>query len=154
MDNKQPQLDLHRKLAIDLFNHTWNLIDKENRSPDGTDEMIHAAHASRYHWGIAGEVIHRQRGEWQISRVYAVANHPHSCHYHAQRCLEITLENAIGGFDLAFAYEAMARAYALLNDPAACLYFFKLAQQAAQEIKEKDDREYVLESLKSIQIPE
>ncbi len=66
--------------------------------------MIHAAHASRYHWGIAGEVIHRQRGEWQISRVYAVANRSHSCHYHAQRCLEITLENAIGGFDLAFAY--------------------------------------------------
>ena len=37
MDNEQPHLDLHRKLAIDLFNHTWDLLDKEKRSPVETD---------------------------------------------------------------------------------------------------------------------
>jgi hypothetical protein len=40
----------HRRLGVALFNHTWTLIAKPDRTPAETDEMIHAAHASRYHW--------------------------------------------------------------------------------------------------------
>lgn len=149
-EKKAPEYDLHRKLAVDLFNHCWDLIEKKDRTPEETDEMIHTAHASRYHWGVVGEAIHRQRGEWQISRVYAVAKLPHPCHYHARRCLEITLENAIGNFDLAFAYEAMARAYSLLNDPVSCQHFIKLANQAGEAIKETDDRKYFFSELNNI----
>src|SRR4051812_28011006 len=39
-----------RQLGVDLFNHTWTLLEKENRTPDEDDEMVHAAHASAYHW--------------------------------------------------------------------------------------------------------
>ena len=37
--------------------------------------MIHAAHASRFHWSRAegAESVNLARGEWQCSRVYAVA---------------------------------------------------------------------------------
>ena len=48
-DEKAP----HKQFADDLFNQTWNLIDKQDRSPAETDRMINAAHASRYHWEIA-----------------------------------------------------------------------------------------------------
>ena len=40
----------HRKLAIELFNHTWTLMDLESRTVEQTDEMLHSAHASTYHW--------------------------------------------------------------------------------------------------------
>jgi len=40
--------------------------------------MIHAAHASRFHWGEIGKPINLGRGEWQISRVYSVLNRPES----------------------------------------------------------------------------
>ena len=43
-----------RQLATDLFNHTWELLELTDRTPDQDDEMIHAAHASRYHWGEVG----------------------------------------------------------------------------------------------------
>src|ERR1700693_6097609 len=47
-------------------------MDKPDRTRDEEDEMLHAAHASRYHWGVVGQAENRARGEWQISRVYTV----------------------------------------------------------------------------------
>ena len=44
----------HKKLGIDLFNATWDLIDKADRTEAENFEMIHAAHASAYHWLKAG----------------------------------------------------------------------------------------------------
>ena len=44
----------HRSLASSLFNHTWTLLDKKNRTPEDDIEMMHCAHASRYHWSIVG----------------------------------------------------------------------------------------------------
>jgi DNA-binding transcriptional MerR regulator len=43
-----------RQLAVDLFNHVWTLLERSDRSPLEDDEMLHAAHASRYHWGEVG----------------------------------------------------------------------------------------------------
>jgi DNA-binding transcriptional MerR regulator len=67
----EPELDAagHRRLAVDLFNHTWTLIEKEERTPAEIDEMIHSAHASRYHWSKVGTGANLARGEWQVSRV-------------------------------------------------------------------------------------
>jgi len=60
----------HRQLGVDLFNEVWRLI--ETREDD--ERMLHAAHASRYHWGEAPECKPENlaRGEWQVSRVYTV----------------------------------------------------------------------------------
>jgi hypothetical protein len=38
-------------LAAQLFNETWRLLELQGRSEDDDDRMIHAAHASRHHWG-------------------------------------------------------------------------------------------------------
>jgi len=40
----------HKKMAVDLFNRTWDLLDKSERTPEENDELVHAGHASRYHW--------------------------------------------------------------------------------------------------------
>jgi len=142
----------HHELAVELFNRTWDLMDKQDRTPAETDEMIHAAHASRYHWGIAGEPHHWQRGEWQVSRTYAVVGHAQSCLFHAQRCMALTEEHAIGGFDLAFAHEALARAYSLLGDAQMMEKHLSLGKETAEKIKDKDDKEYTLGELNHIKI--
>ena len=141
-----------QEFAVALFNHTWDLIEKADRSPVETDEMIHAAHASRYHWGEAGEGLHWQRGEWLISRVYAIINHPEACLYHAQRCMALTHEHAIGGFDHAFAHEALARAYALLGDQEKMQMHLEQGRQAAEKVADEGDRQYTLSELASIQL--
>jgi hypothetical protein len=140
----------HRQLGVELFNATWTLLDKTARTIAEDDQMIHMAHASRYHWGQVGEPVNLARGEWQISRVYAVVRHPEAALYHARRSLEICQTNGIGDFDLAFAYEALARAFAVSGDPAQRDEYLALARQAGNQIAEKEDRDYFFSSLTDI----
>jgi hypothetical protein len=140
----------HKKFAVGLFNLTWSLLDKKDRTREEDDKMIHAAHASRFHWGEIGTPVHFERGEWQISRVYSVLKRSEPALYHAQRCLEICKENNIADFDIAFAYEALARAYAVAGQKTECKKYIELAEKAGEQIKEKGDRDYFLGELKTI----
>ena len=67
-----------RLLAAQLFNETWRLMEQEKRTRPDDDRMVHIAHASRYHWGQVPAITpaHLARGEWLISRVYAVLGRP------------------------------------------------------------------------------
>jgi hypothetical protein len=142
--------ELHRKLATELFNRTWELLDKADRTPKEDDTMVHAAHASRYHWGEIGTPLEFARGEWQISRVYAVLKRPEGALYHAQRSLALCQEHGIGDFDLAFAYEALSRAYAVAGDTDKSTEFFDLALEAAKAIEDRGNREYVESELATV----
>jgi hypothetical protein len=142
----------HRQLAVDLFNHTWELLDKSERTQAEVDEMIHAAHASRYHWGLAGTAVNLARGEWQISRVYSVLKRAEPALYHARRSLEICQENGIGDFDMAFAYEALARAASVLGDEQVVRENLALAKAAGEKIAEQDDKDHFFLELESVGI--
>jgi hypothetical protein len=50
------------------------------------------------------------RGEWLCSRVYSVLGRAEAALWHAQRCLDHCEAAGIGDWDLAYAYEALARA--------------------------------------------
>lgn len=142
--------EIYRQLAKELFNQTWALLDNTDRSENEDDLMIHTSHASRYHWGQIGTPLEFERGEWQISRVYAVLERSEPALYHARRCLEICKANTIGDFDLAFAYEAMARAYSVAKNVPECERYLKLAEAACDRIEDKGNREYVLSELDTI----
>jgi len=144
--------EFHKKMAAGLFNLTWDLMDKTDRTLAEDDKMVHAAHASRYHWGEIGTPLEFERGEWQISRVYAVLNRPEPALYHAQRCLEICQQNDIGDFDIAFAYEALARAYAIAGNAVQAQKYLDLAREAGQAIEEEGNRNYFFGELETIQV--
>ena len=140
----------HRQLAVNLFNHTWELLDKSERTQAEIDEMIHAAHASCYHWSLVGTPVNLARGEWQISRVYSVLKRAEPALYHARRSQEICQENGIGDFDLAFAYEALARAASVAGDKQSVDKYLALAKGAGEKIAEQDDKEYFFSQLGSV----
>jgi hypothetical protein len=142
----------HRKQAIDNFNATWDLIDKKDRTREDDIKMIHTAHASRYHWGEIGSALEFARGEWQISRVYSLLRMFESSFYHGDYSLKLCEENGIGDFDLAFAYEAIARAYMINNNKEFMEKYLKLALEASHNISDDGDREYFLSELKSIHL--
>jgi hypothetical protein len=144
------QKETHQQLAIELFNQTWDLIDQEDKNQFEIDRMIHAAHASRYHWEAAGGPVNIARGEWLISRVYALLKRQEPCLYHADRCLKVTLDNDLKDFDLAFAYEAMARASDLAGDKVETAKYKALAEEAGSEISDEQDRDYFFSELQTI----
>jgi hypothetical protein len=149
-EEKYTEQEGHKKFAVDSFNLVWTLLDKENRTLREDDEMIHAAHASRFHWGKIGTALNFARGEWQISRVYSVLNRPQAALYHAKRCLALCTEHDLGDFDLAFAHEAMARAHAVAGETAQRDKHVQLARQAGERVEDKDSRDYLLGDLETI----
>ena len=151
---KPPALDpeTRRGLAVGLFNRTWELIETPDRSPAQDDEMIHAAHASRYHWGEVGEPVRLARGEWQCARVYSTLGRAEPALWHANRCLAI-LEANEGGledWDLPAAYEALARASAVAGDVAARDGWVARAQEALAKVADPEDRRIVEADLATI----
>lgn len=145
-----PVQEWHKKQAIDNFNYTWALIDKKERTVEDNVNMIHAAHASRFHWGQVGTPLHFARGEWQISRVYSLLNMTESALFHGEQSLNLCLENNIADFDLAFAYEALARSYKLSNNTAEMKKYYHLALSAADNIEKQENKDYFLSELNSI----
>jgi hypothetical protein len=134
----------HRRLAVDLFNHTWMLLRMPERTPSQDMEMIHSAHASRYHWGVVGTPVNFARGEWQVSHVYSVLGRGEPALVHGRLCLETCLEHGIRDFDIAYAHEAMSRAHRLLGHDSEALAHARDAQIAAAEVADDEDREQVL----------
>lgn len=139
-----------RRLAAELFNGVWPLLKKEDRTVEDDDRMLHMAHASRYHWGQVGTAENLGRGEWLCSRVYAVLGRAEPALHHARRYLDICRANGIGDWDLAFAYEALARASAVAGDREAARSFTEQAVAAAKDVAEDEDRELVLTDLETI----
>jgi hypothetical protein len=150
---RMPVLDreTERQLAAGLFNEVWRLLDMPKRRPEQDDEMLHAAHASRYHWGNVGEPVTLARGEWLCSRVYAVLRRPSSAIWHAHRCLELLTDFGGGeNWDEASAYEALARAYSVAGDKKQRDAWLARAREALRSVSDPTEREPIEEDLKSI----
>jgi tetratricopeptide (TPR) repeat protein len=140
----------HRRFAVECFNTTWALLEKEDRTPAEAEEMIHAAHAARFHWGKIGMAVNYARGEWQIARVYATLGRGEPALHHARRCLATCEEHHIGDFDLAYAYESLARAYAVEGQVDEAARYLRLAEEAGEEIVNRADLEVLLSDLQEV----
>jgi DNA-binding transcriptional MerR regulator len=142
----------HRALGVALYNHTWTLLEKADRTPAETDEMIHSAHASRFHWSRAegSEPVNLARGEWQCSRVYAVLGRGEPALWHARRCLAIDEAAGAADWDIASAYEAMARASGVAGDPVTAAGWKARATAALDGIADNDDREVIENDLATL----
>lgn len=143
-------VESQRKLAIELFNYVWTLLENEHRTAEETDLMLAAAYASRFFWEEPGGAVEHVRSQWQISRVCATAGLTEAALDHASRCLELCEQHGIDGFDRAYAYEAMARAHQVAGHEDEARAFTAQAHAAASEISDKEDRDLVERDLETL----
>jgi DNA-binding transcriptional MerR regulator len=144
---------VQRQLGVDLYNSTWALLEKPDRTPAETDELIHRAHASRWHWARVGTDVNLARGEWLCSRVYATLGRGEPALWHARRAVEINegiAEESRETWDLPAAYEAMARASFAAGDPASGALWKAKATAGLQDIADPDDREPIAQDLATL----
>lgn len=137
---KQSPVD-HRRLGVDLFNEVWRLIEKTDRSAEDDLAMIHAAHASRHHWQIAGDAKNWCIGEWQIARVYSTLGRAEPARFHAAEALRLAQAHVLGPFLTASAHEGLARAAMVAGDFAAFDRHFAEAQRSGAGIADDEDRQ-------------
>jgi hypothetical protein len=132
-----------KALAASMFNRVWELLEKADRTSVDDDEMVNAAHASRYLWTAIGTEQNYAIGDWQISRVYSVLGRAEPAVFHARRCLDHSIGVAGQPWLLASAYEGLARAYAVAGDRAAATEWKAKAEQRLLEVDDGEDREIV-----------
>jgi hypothetical protein len=128
----------HRRLGVELFNEVWRLV--QTREDD--DRMLHAAHASRFHWGEAPECRPENLARGELGRAGPAVTH-------AQRCLDHCERAGLGDWDLAYAYEALARAHALAGSSEAPVWKAK-AREAGDAIADPEDREHFDEDFSTL----
>jgi hypothetical protein len=139
-EEKVTMNEFHKKIAISTNNGIWPTLDKEKPSKEELEEALHMAHTSMYHWSKIGQPINKARAEYMISRVNYALGWAQPALYHAEQCLKITEATGIGDFDLAFAYEALARAYSIAGKKSECKKYLQLSQKAIDDIKGQEDR--------------
>jgi hypothetical protein len=137
------EAEAHRHFAIQFNGMTWDLLDKADRTSEEDERMLYSAFASCRHWLEAGTGMHHQRGEWMIARVYSVLGLGEAAVRHANRCLDLTGQHAgeMADFDWAFAYEAVARANAVIGNRDKALEYIALAEEAGQAIVDQESKE-------------
>jgi hypothetical protein len=114
------------------------------------DELLATAYASMYHWMQVGTPENLARSHWQVSRVCTVLGRGEPAGHHADRCLAVCQEHGIGDWDLAYAYEALARAAVTAGDVDAGRGHLEQARAAAEHIADPEDREHFEEDLATI----
>jgi hypothetical protein len=136
------EAEAHRHFAVKFNGMTWALLDKADRTAADDELMLYSAIASCRHWLEAGTGVNHQRGEWMISRVYAVLGMGKEAVRHARRCLELTEQHSgeMEDFDRAYAYEAIARANAISGKREGALHYIGLAEKAGQAIANDENR--------------
>lgn len=143
----EPILDpeTQRRVAVRLYNRTWDLLDLgDERTDEQTHEMVDAAHASNWHWAQIGGLEQAVVGEWMISRVHASAGHGEAAVRHAQRAFTL-LHSGDGLPDWleASVQEGLARAHVADGDRDAAEFAAHAANDALARIAEDEDRELV-----------
>ena len=145
-------VDLHRELGAELFNRVWDLLAVEQRTPEQEAEMVHAVHASAYHWSRVGEGPRLARAEWQCSWVYSELERPEPALYHAHRCEAVCKQHAdeLEDFDLPAMHEAFARAQLVAGNREEAMHRLKLASDLCAAIADPEDREIIQAQIDSI----
>ena len=147
-----PDFDLdvaHRYFAAGCFNKAWELMDKDDRTPEEDAEMLRLSLASHYHWtqrpdydDTAASVAY-----WQTSRIYALLGQAQDARRSGELCLRASQGKGVGPFFLGYAYEALARAASLAGDARQAQAHVAEARRCAQAVADAGDRQALLDDL-------
>ena len=142
---------MHHYMGRQLNNKTWDLLGEIDRNDDDDERMVYFAKASLYHWRKSSqfEPVNEQRGQWLLARVFAVLNRGDEALAHAKTCMDITMNESLKDFDLAYAYESKARAYASLGQPAKMNKCFLNSKASGDKIIQDKDRKLFFSDLHS-----
>ena len=144
------EIEDHRDWARRSNGRTWELLERASRSDAEQRELLEVAYASAWHWRHAGTAVNEQRAEWLLSRVHVALGDGGAAMQHARRCLDITDAEGLVDFDRAYAYEAMARATALVGADVAAKAWRDRAIAAADQIDNDEDRAIFMTDLGAV----
>ncbi|MDQ1412819.1 MAG: hypothetical protein QOE07_1407 [Acidimicrobiaceae bacterium] len=140
----------HRRFGAELFNSTWDLIDKADRSAEDDAMMLLGAMASRWHWSTVGTAEQLATGDWQVAHVFSLLGYGDVALRFARRGLATAESEGWDGWRLASAHEGVARACAAAGDAADRAAHVAAAEAALTREPDDEDRAAIASQLASI----
>ena len=142
---------LHHYMGIEMNMQPWNLLGEKDRTEQDDTRMLNFAKASLYHWNKSPrfEPVNGQRDQWMISHIYAILKRGKEALEFAQKTMGLTKQHNFKDFDLAYAYEAMARAHAASGNKDKCNRWFNKAKEAGEFIDSVEDKKIFEGDLKA-----
>lgn len=141
-----------RTLAVRLFNQTWDLLDRADRSAADDRLLLAGALASRLHWEGVGNDENYAVGDWLVAHVAARLGYG-----------ELALDFATAAHDrvtaagdevprwlLASTQEGLARAHAAAGHPQERDRFGAAARKTLTEVDDAEDRELIESQLATV----
>jgi hypothetical protein len=140
-DDKLTLNEFHKKIATKTNGGVWSVLDKKSPTKEELGNALEMAHTSLYHWKQIGKPINLARGEYMISRVLSDMGNGDAALFHAERTLKMTEDaDEKTDFDMGFAYEVLAKAYAVKGDKKNCKKYKELAQKVIDTLGDEDKK--------------
>ena len=151
----RPEFDLqeaHQWFAVSCFNATWEYIDARERTPEEEEKMLHSTVAPAWHWSQRKDCTPQNLSiaYWQISRVHALCGRGSEAVRYGRLCLDVSREDGVDPFALAYAYEALARGEAVAGNKRSSDDWLAEASEAAEAIADEDTKKMVVDDLATI----
>ncbi len=137
----EPEFDLqaaHKHFSITCFNKTWELMEKESRTPEEDMQMIQLSTSSLWHWTQRNDCASNNLfgGNWQISRVYAILGNGSEALKYADLALQFGKQ--AGPFHEAYGYEALARAEHVAGNTETARRHIQSARTVAARVEDEN----------------
>ncbi len=162
MSRTKPLEDYEKEIAAEAAHTVKALLKRPSLDSEELDVALGMAFASRYHWGRIGSIVNAARAEYLISRLYSemgrgelslehatnyldlIQSHDEVAIRRADKGLAAGLPEVFADRDLPLAYEALARASAVLGLGEDCRQYLLLARRAADRMSSDEDRRELL----------
>lgn len=148
-----PEFDIeaaHRYFASQCFNRAWELIDKTDRTPEESEQMLLLNQASLWHWTQRADCQPQNLsiGYWQASRIHAILGRAAEAKCNAELCLAHTPQD--DSFLMGYAHEALARAASTAGDTSTADQHREQAMKFAGMVADDEDRRLLAADLETL----
>jgi len=142
--------ELHKHFSTQCFNEAWKLMTKDDRTSEESDEMLHYAMASLFHWSKREDCTdkHKSIGCWQVSRCYALIGDLEQAERYGKLSLDFSKNES--PYFMGYAHEALARAYHLMEITDLKNKHLDKAEELCGQVEDAEMKKLLISDLDSI----
>jgi hypothetical protein len=140
----------HRGQAVETYNQSWSLLERDDRSPEQDRDLLTTAFTSRFHWRAAGGVEQWVMSDWMVARAAAAVGEGRLAVDFALAAHDAAQRGEVADWLLASCAEGVARAYAALGDEVSRDRWSEVARSLISDIIDDEDRELIASQLDTI----
>ena len=136
--------------AVACNNRAWALVEQAPRTPSESHEMLHAAHASAWHWARVGTHVNDARANMLLGIAHALAGDGPLALRYAMSSFNYFNEHPSPDWEQAFAHATLAAAAHAAGDTALHAEHYSEAARLGDAIAATENRDIFLRTFRQV----